>query len=100
MLPWRTITIQGYLHQSEDAIVVGWETALRISLAITATEAKVWSPHHQISDRREKPLDSAGDLHVVPRCVYCSGSDGRFLAFQSLHRVHKIRNMGSGCCSE
>ncbi|MGA7406874.1 MAG: hypothetical protein WBW67_19080 [Pseudolabrys sp.] len=39
MLPWRTITIQGYLHQSEDAIVVGWETALRISLAITAVEA-------------------------------------------------------------
>jgi hypothetical protein len=52
MLPWRTITIQGYLHQSEDAIVVGWETALRISLAITAGEAG-----------SRKPFDWVGALH-------------------------------------
>jgi hypothetical protein len=29
----------GYLHQSEDAIVVGGETALRVAATITASEA-------------------------------------------------------------
>jgi hypothetical protein len=59
MLPWRTITIQGYLHQSEDAIVVGWETALRISLAITAGEAG-----------SKKPFDWVGALHSYLAAVF------------------------------
>jgi hypothetical protein len=47
------------LHQSEDAIVVGWETALRISLAITAGEAG-----------SKKPFDWVGALHSYLAAVF------------------------------
>src|SRR5262245_43759944 len=65
IMPLRwTIAITSYLHQPVDAIVVGWETAPSISLAIAAAESRVRSLRDQIAHCYEEPVDSVGALHM------------------------------------
>ena len=57
------IAITGYLHQYEDAIVVGWETALRVAATITASEAgRMWL-RHKTADRLDYPSESPRIFH-------------------------------------
>jgi hypothetical protein len=59
------------LHQSEDAIVVGWETALRVAVTITASEAgRMWL-RHKTADRLDYPSELPGVFHrkILARIV-------------------------------
>jgi hypothetical protein len=52
------------LHQSEDAIVVGWETALRVAVTSSASEAgRMWL-RHKTADRIDYPSESPGVFHA------------------------------------
>jgi hypothetical protein len=68
------------LHQPVDAIVVRWETAPRISLAIAAAESRVWSLRDQIAHCYEEPVDSVGALHMhLASCLYVLSENFSFI---------------------
>ena len=71
------------MHQSEDAIVVGWETALRISLAITAGEAG-----------SKKPFDWVGALHsyLAAVFVFSKKENCRGTAFKDIDTGQTLRH--------
>jgi hypothetical protein len=56
-MPLRIVAIAGHLHEPINAIVMRWETALSISVAIAAAETPLC---HALSKGRQNLFDFLG----------------------------------------
>jgi hypothetical protein len=61
----QAVAIAGYLHQSEDTIIVRRKTAFCISFAITAAELRCGTSHKEIYDCHEKFWHFASNLLLI-----------------------------------
>jgi hypothetical protein len=68
------VAIAGHLHQPVDAIVMRWEAALSISVAIAAAETEVCPPRHALSQGRQNLFDLLGALHTHLARFRCANS--------------------------
>ena len=60
---WWIVTVASDLHQSEDAIVARWKSALGIAITIAALESAERPLRHAASESREELPESAGAVH-------------------------------------
>ena len=58
------VAIAGHLHQPVDAVVVRWEAALSISVAIAAAEMGVRLLRHALPQDCQNLFDLVGALHT------------------------------------
>ena len=58
------VAIAGHLHQPVDAVVMRWEAALSISVAIAAAETGVRLLRHALPQDRQNLFDLVGALHT------------------------------------
>ena len=65
------VAIAGHLHQPVDAIVMRWEAALSISVAIAAAETPL---RHALSQGRQNLFDLLGALHTHLARFRCANS--------------------------
>lgn len=58
------VAIACHLHQPVDAVVMRWEAALSISVAIAAAETGVRLLRHTLPQDRQNLFDLVGALHA------------------------------------